>query len=369
MSNEAATPTVSSQPAQSGRTGRRRAMLTGIISLSVAAHVVALVLFGLWVVAEYFKEPEAVFEMQKDLRIPPQSPEHRLNMARHEAMAPKPVMKKRLVSTRPSAIALPELPPVEVEQALNLNTDILSGLNSSSLAGAAGLGSAAGLTGGGGTGTGMSFFGIRDKGQSVVIMIDVSDSMFGRTGDLDYSTRKLVKHGKEQSFQRIRDEAIALIDGLGANARFGIIRWSGSARSWKPALVPATDENKRLAKEHIQNEIDAHTAKATSGRPGGTRHDYALEELFKLDPEIAYMLSDGNATRSGGQSGSRMEVIPADELVGMVEQQEKSKGRVPKIHTIYFVNAGEKQNEEKMLRALSRKSGGESRTVKSDAKR
>ncbi len=365
MSAGFSAPVVSAQPGQSRQPGKRRAMVTSIIIFSIVAHVVALVLFGLWVVAKYFQEPEAVFEMKKDLRIPPQPPEHRLNMARHEAMAPKPTMKKRLVSTRPSAISLPELPPVELDQAFNLNTNVLSGLNSSSLAGAAGLGSAEGLTGGGGTGSGMSFFGIRDKGQSVVIMIDVSDSMFGRTGDLDYSTRKLVRQGKEQKFQRIRDEAMALIDGLGLNARFGIIRWSGSARTWKPELVPATDENKRLAKEHIQNDIDVFTARA-SGRPGGTRHDYALEELFKLDPEIAFMLSDGNATRSGGEGGSRMEVIPEDDLVDLVEKQKQAKGRVPKIHTIYYVNAGDKRDEEKMLRSLSRKSGGESRKVKAD---
>lgn len=366
MSTGISAPVLSAQPGESRQPGKRRALVSGIIIFSVAAHLVALVLFGLWVVATYFKEPEAVFEMKKDLRIPPQPPEHRLNMARHEAMAPKPVMKKRLVSTRPSAIALPELPPVDLDQAFNLNTNVLAGLNSSSLAGAAGLGSAEGLTGGGGTGSGMSFFGIRDKGQSVVIMIDVSISMFARAGDYDYDTGKLVRTGREQKFQSIRDEAIAVIDGLSVNARFGIIRWSGSARTWKPELVPATDENKRLAKEHIQNEVDANSAKPRGGRPGGTRHDYALEELFKLDPEVAFMLTDGNATRSSGEAGARMEVIPEDELVDMIEKQKQDKGRAPKIHTIYYVNAEDKREEEKMLKALSRKSGGESRKVKAE---
>ena len=342
--------------------GKRRAMVLAIVIFSVLAHVVVLVVFGLWVVAKYFSEPEAVFEMKRDLRIQTPPPEHRLNMARHEAMAPKPVMKKRLVSTRPSALALPEMPPMDLDQALALNPGAIVGLNATSIAGAAaGFGSAQGLTGGGGSGSGMSFFGIRDKGQSVVIMIDVSDSMFGRTGDLDYATRKLVRQGKDQSFQKIRDEALALIDGLSLNARFGIIRWSGSARSWQPELVAATDDNKRLAKEHIQTEIDAFSARATRGRAGGTRHDYALEELLKLDPEVAFLLSDGNATRMG--EGRSMEVIPEDALVDILEKARSEKSRIPKIHTIYYVTGADKREEEHMLKALARKSGGESRKV------
>lgn len=365
--NSPALPVIHTQPDSNRRPGKRRALVSGIIVFSVLAHVVALVLFGLWVVAKYFQEPAAVFEMKPEVRIPPQPPEHRLNMARHQAMAPKPVMKKRLVSTRPSAIALPELPPVEVDQALVMDTNPLQGLNAASLAGAAGFGNAAGLTGGGGTGSGMSFFGIRDKGQSVVILIDVSTSMFSRTADYDFDTGKLVRTGREQKFQRIRDEAIALVDGLDVNARFGIIRWSGSARPWKEELVPATDENKRLAKEHIQNEVDANTAKPRGGRPGGTRHDYALEELFKLDPEIAFMLTDGNATRS--VPGQGLEVIQEDELTDMVAKQKEEKGRVPKIHTIYYVNADDKREEERMLRSLARATGGETRKVKAEGAR
>ena len=144
-----ALPVLAANPAARPRQpGKRRAMITGIVVFSIAAHVAALVVFGLWVVSKYFKEPEAVFEMKPDLRIPPEPPEHRLNMARHEAMAPKPVMKKRLVSTRPSAIALPPLPVVDVEQALAFSPNALAGLNSASLAGtAAGFGSAAGPDG------------------------------------------------------------------------------------------------------------------------------------------------------------------------------------------------------------------------------
>ena len=69
-----------------------------------------------------------------------------------------------------------------------------------------------------------------------------------------------MKHGKEQSFQVVRDEAIKLVQSLTPQTRFGIVRWSGAAYSWKPELVPATEANKADAIAHIQNEIDYHKA-------------------------------------------------------------------------------------------------------------
>ena len=221
-----------------------------------------------------------------------------------------------------------------------------------------------GWGGGGGTGDGLSFFGIKDQARSVVIMIDVSASMFGRTGDLDYDTGKLLRQGKEQSFQRVREEAFKLIDSLGIDTTFGIIRWSGSARSWQERLVPATTKNKEAAKKHIQDEVDANSSGPRGGRPGGTRHDYALEELFRLGPEVAYMLSDGNATASdrGGKA------IPEDELLDIIKEA-KTKGEVPRIHTFYYLTGADKAAEEKMLKAISRRTKGKSKKVKVEKKK
>src|SRR6185436_892309 len=128
----------------------------------------------------------------------------------------------------------------------------------------------AGSAGGTGTGAAINFFGIKDTSANVIIMIDVSGSMFERTGDADNKGRKLVKKGKEQSFQAVRDEASKMVKSLTPAVRFGIIRWSGGAHSWKPELVEATDENKQAAIEHIQNVVDYQSAPKVGGRPGGT---------------------------------------------------------------------------------------------------
>jgi hypothetical protein len=223
-----------------------------------------------------------------------------------------------------------------------------------------GTGPSMGGGGGGGNGVPINFFGIKDLANSVVIMIDVSDSMFTRTGDAEYPS-KLVKHGTEQSFQVVRDQAIELVKSLTPQTTFDIIRWSGGAYAWKPQLVPATDENKTDAITHIQNEVDYKTAKP-KGRPGGTRHDYALELAFSLKPETIYMITDGNATAA--EPGARgLKEIPAQELYHIAEEGQKTLPHKARLHTIYYINAKEKDEERAMLMGLASRNGGQFKTV------
>ena len=345
----------------------RRGLLVSIVIGSIAVHALALVIFGIWVIARYFAEPPVEFEVREILKIPPQSREHRMNMAKHHALTSKPAFSDRILSRRPMDFALPDLPMVPVDQMLPIDPSDLISDQVNALIGSAGLGVGLGEgTGGGnGSGEGISFFGIKDQARSVVIMIDVSASMFGRTGDLDYSSGRLLRKGKEQSFQGVRDEALKLVESLDIDMRFGIIRWSGSARSWQEQLVPATTANKMAARRHIQEEVDANSARPIGGRPGGTRHDYALEKLFTLRPEVAFMLSDGNATASdrGGRE------IPEKELLDVIEAAGENAPYPTRIHTIYYVTGSDKKSEEKMLRSLSRRTGGKFDKVKAKRRR
>ncbi|MCF6286902.1 MAG: UvrD-helicase domain-containing protein, partial [Candidatus Hydrogenedentes bacterium] len=93
-------------PDEVARTNRR-AMIGSIIFGSIVVHGIALVLFGIWTVAQHFRRPEARFEMRKVVKIPPKTPEHKMNVAQHEAMAPKPGFNDKLISARPTEFALP----------------------------------------------------------------------------------------------------------------------------------------------------------------------------------------------------------------------------------------------------------------------
>ncbi len=340
----------------------RKKLAASVITASIVIHLVLGIGAGVFIVARYVLSQPTQFEVKKDIRLPAKEREHKMNMAEFDAMAPKPTFNEKLASLRPTNFSLPDVPKVPLDQMLPLDPSSIVSDQVTSLVGAAGTG-AGGAGGGGlgGTGTGMSFFGIKDAGRSVVIMVDVSTSMFGRTGDYDYDSRKKLREGKEQSFQTVREEAMKLINSLSINSRFGVVRWSGGAYSWMQELVPATDQNKAAAREHIQNALDVNTAGPRDGRPGGTRHDYALEEAFRLKPEVIFMLTDGNATES--QGGGGLSPISANRIWDIADLGQRGLQKPARLHVIYYVTGTEKSEERKMLEGLARKNGGKFRTV------
>ena len=355
----AASPAPVDPPAEKGS--------IGTLAFSIMLHGAIIAVAVILVVSEILiKPPEETFTPpEKRVQLSAQLREQALSNAKHDAAAPRPSYSQRMASKAPSPVVVPAMPDVDLKQMLPLDPSELVSDQISGMIGASGYGrgTGRGLGGGGGTGkgSGLAFFDIKDSAKSLVIMIDVSQSMFTRTGDYDGSTRKLLKVGKDQAFHVIRLEAIKLINGLGPDTRFGIIRWSGSARSWKPELVRATDENKAAARAHIETEVDANSAPPTGGKPGGTRHDYALTELLRLNPETAFMLTDGNATAS--QPGGGMTTIPAKTLTGLLEDASDERETLPRIHTIYYLTGGDKKEEEDMLKDIARKTKGRFRKV------
>jgi von Willebrand factor type A domain len=280
--------------------------------------------------------------------------QHRIQLHEKMKTAP-PTIPKRILSRGAAKVELPPIP--ELTSAKNATPPPLMGAAGDriELSRPGMMGSAAGT----GSGAAINFFGIRDKSSSVVIMIDVSDSMFTRTGDAEAG--KLARHGKEQNFQTIREEAIRLVESLGPNVQFGIVRWAGSARSWKSELIPATNENKRDAIQHIQEDVDMKSAKSKKGEAGGTRHDLALEAAFKLRPEVIYMLTDGNATIAGHKGGMRP--IPADQIFKVAEEGQKKLRNSARVHVIYYLTGTEREDEREMLMTLATRNGGQFRGV------
>jgi hypothetical protein len=328
----------------------------------VLIAVIALhLLFGggaaLWVVSKYSANRKLTFNAGPKSPNPSERAlEHRVQLQKKmESVSAPPAVPKRVLTTGLAKVTLPPLP--EIKTAESAPRTMMSAGGAGAAFGATGAPSLGG--GGGGNGTAINFFGIRDISTSVVIMIDVSDSMFTRTGDA--SGRKLVRHGKDQNFQVIRDEAMKLVQSLTPQTRFGIVRWSGGAYSWKTELVAATEENKQAAIAHIQSEVDYKTGKPKPGKPGGTRHDYALAEAFSLKPETIYMLTDGNATES--QAGGGLKPIPPQEIYRVAEEGQKALTKKAHLHVIYYLNSQEKSDEANMLRGLASRNSGKFQKV------
>ncbi len=344
----------------------RRAMRRYSPPVLIAVIAIHLILGGVatvWVVSKYTAARKLTFNAGPKSPNPSERAlEHRVQLQKKmQTTSAPPVVPQRILTTGLAKVTLPPLPEIKAAEAAPraLMGAVGTGVSF-------GTGNAASLGGGGGgNGAAINFFGIRDISTSVVIMIDVSDSMFSRTGDA--SSRKLVRHGREQNFQAVREEAIKLVQALTPQTRFGIVRWAGGAYPWKAELVAATEENRQAAIEHIQNEIDYKTARPKTGERGGTRHDLALKEGFSLKPETIYMLTDGNATQAQAKGG--LKPIPPPEIYKVAEEGQKQMAKKAHLHVIYYVNSKEKSDEVDMLRGLASRNGGKFQKVEAKGRK
>lgn len=345
------------RPAKPLRRLSRRVLL-----ISIGIHLLFGVGATFWVVSKYVAGRKLTFAAGPKSPNPAERAlQHRVQVQQKLQSTSAPAaVPKRVLSTGQSKVQLPPLPSLPVDPTSQAVMMGAAGQNPGFGA------SSASAAGGTGSGAPINFFGIRDVSTSVLVMIDVSGSMFERTGDAEFR-KGLVKHGKEQSFQAVRDEAIKLVQSLTAATRFGLIRWSGGAHSWKPELMPATDENKQAAIDHIQSVIDYRSAPATGGKPGGTRHDYALEEAFKLKPETIYMLTDGNATAA--QPGGGLAPIPPEDIFKVSEAGQKTLNKRARIHVIYYLNGKEKADERNMLMSLAARNSGQFRRIEAKGRK
>ena len=91
---------------------RRRIILT-VVLVSVGIHVIAGIVAGIVIVARYLADPPAEFKVTKDIRLPAEEREHKMNMAAFDGMAPKPSFTDKLQSLRPALSrfrSFPEFP-------------------------------------------------------------------------------------------------------------------------------------------------------------------------------------------------------------------------------------------------------------------
>ncbi len=331
----------------------RRALISSIIIGSIAVHGIALLLFGLWTVAKHFKRPEARFEMKKVVSIPPKTPEHKMNVARHEAMAPKPSFNDKLISTRPIDFALPDLPQINLDQMLPLDPSELISDQVSGLVGSAALGSGLGqgMSGGGGTGDGMSFFGVKAQGDRILLLFDVSSSV----------VNKAVAAGIP--LERIQEETIKMIGTLPISSQFSLIQFTGNYMPFTEELIAATPGNKDLARKWVEEKW------VTSGTMSSTGASVVqnltgvvgiLERAVAMRPDVVFLISDASFQwRPDGGGG--FSNVPYDEIKKAVDKLgEGPQGEVP----LHFVAFEPKPDDAKEWSRIVRKTGGEFRELK-----
>jgi hypothetical protein len=324
---------------------RRRKLVITLILIAVGLHVLFALGAGVWVIAKYFIPPPAVFEVQRDIRLPAKQREHKMNMAAFDAMTPKPTFNDKMQSLRPAPFSLPDLPKMPMDQMMPLDPSAIISDQVSSLVGTAGQGGGGEGTGGlGGTGTGFSFMGIQSKGKRILLLFDVSSSV----------TNKAAKSGVPLT--KIRDETQKLISKLPITSRFGLIQFTQNFKPFNQELVPATDANREAAGKWLQDEwVEAGTmsssAKSVTRNPDGLIG--VLKLAAKMQPDVIFLISDASF-----QSGRKN--IPWKDIKEIV----KGPLQGPEGCQLNFIGFEMKRPDKKEMGSIVRSTKGKLREIK-----
>jgi len=360
--------TATLDPQTAARQRRKRLIITVIVA-SVAVHFIAAIGAGIWIVARYFLPTPATFEVKKEIRIAAEEREHRMNMAEFDAAQPKPSFTDKMSTARPTEFSLPDLPLMPVDTVTTVDPSDIVSDQLSALAGA-GAGSGSGAGGSGRGGSAVSFFGISDMATRVIIVVDVSDTMFDR------------QPGK---FNAVKSEAAKLIQGLGINTLFNVIIYEGGSVAMFPQPQPASDANKAKAAAWVQSVDGGRDKRGMSYKGayskmgtglyegGGTRTDTALKQALSMRPSTVFLITDGEMSRRGGapaqedkDDDKQSSEISESELLGIIKDLQAKMEDPARIHVVHFLTKAARDEEEKILRSVARRNDGRFKQVKAE---
>jgi hypothetical protein len=329
-----------------GGTGIKAAVLGSLL-----VHAVLLVVAGAWIVSRIILTETPKFEAAPTpkIKVPPQTRQHRMNLAAHAALASKPTFKARLVSLRPTAFALPEAPKVAMDHMLTPDPSAIANTMVTGLSGAAGAGAGAGFglggAGGKGLGTAINFMGIKTTGQRVLLLFDVSGSVVNKANQ---SSMPLAK---------IKEETLEMIYKLPVDSRFGIIQFVRNYKMFQPELIAATQPNRELAKAWIETEWSESGSMPRNGKgvvaPDPNGLPPILRAAYALKPDVIFLISDGSFERG---AGGVTESISDDEFEDLFKELTSTlPAKVP----VHFIGFQMKPDAKDFWNKMSRRQGGQ----------
>lgn len=319
---------------------QRRRLAVSILLVSIAIHVVAAIGAGIWIVAKWEPRPEMVFEAKNSPKFPPKIIDPEMAAVEFEAAASPPVLDEKIASLREAEFALPDLPQIPVDPAAEYDPSVaMSDLSLGMDVGLGGLG--AGGMGGGGK-SAVSFFGIQDTAERVVIVFDVSGSVVNKA------------KASGVSVSRIKEEAQKMIDGLSINTAFGLVQFVRNYKVFRADMVSASDPNKVEAKRWIEKEFIT-SGSMPASRKGVIRKkpngiESVFDAVFDWEADVVYVISDGSFWRDPGN-----QKVPYNDLARLI--RERQKGRVDPMK-IHFIGFQMKPDERKALTRIVRRTGG-----------
>jgi hypothetical protein len=268
---------------------RRRRIMRYVVFGSLGAHLLGMLIFGGMVLARYLRQEETVFVAPPPARkYEPRKVELKVKVQRRQRSSSRPAIIPRMVSTRPSHLALPEikLDPKLVTTTFQPKFKAVSGRGLG-----AGLGTGYGTSGFGDGVSNINFFDIRAQGERIAILVDVSVSM---VEDI---------RGGPAGFMRVRERLAQVVDALKDGTLFTVVAFADACSVMKPKMVYASTDTRQEAKTFLRGFNTAGNYGLDSGNFNGggglraaggtTRLDLALTAAMQQGADTILIISDG----------------------------------------------------------------------------
>ena len=126
---------------------------------------------------------------------------------------------------------------------------------------------------------------------------------------------------KNQPLNRAKKELLTSIDGLTESQQFYIIFYNEQQKLFQidptgRRLIFANDTNKRLARQFVDG----------IGAGGGTRHYDALAMALRLQPDVVFMLTDGDPIDDlTADELARLERLNGGTVINVIQISEPSE--------------------------------------------
>lgn len=324
--------------------------------VAIGVHVVFALIAMIWIVAGK-QNPRKQFMAPIGGKLDPtKEPDITMKLGSIQNRMSAPEQPKRVTTSLATvSVALPDMPEM-----LNSATDLFPGRDF----GFSGTGPGTGPTGpkiggGPGDGSGISLFNLRVRAKSIVLLVDVSDSM---VMDLARPAPKPGIPARTQpvkgikTYAALEDEMKRVIGSLEPGVSFSVVCFAGDVEPYKTSLVPANEGEKDRAIRFIQAHSPALNAvadrrekertavgfkpasgsanSATHFNHAATRTMAALDFAFKMNPDAICLVSDGAPT-DGGFGGV--------EILTKIQAMQKALPRPIAISVVaYLADGGQK---------------------------
>jgi hypothetical protein len=339
---------------------------------SIAFHIVLGIIATVWIIKNDSVERKKFMKPGGAADAARQGSEHKISLGRKQSTMSAPEQAKRVTTNSSFAkVALPEMPEMPTA-----TTDVFA----NRAIGTGGAGNAFGATGtpgggGGGGGSGINFFGLRMRAKSVVVLVDVSDSMV-ISPPMPVAVpgqpppQKTVKDAR--TYTALEREVARVISQLDPSITFGVICFAGDVQRYSETLVQANPTQINNALKFVRErspalnivgerknaEREAAGFKPTnSGKTvtnfnhAGTRTGAALDYAFAMNPDAICLVSDGVPT-DGSINGTN--------ILERVKAKQKELPRPAVINVIAYLA----DNGQKFMRDLAEQNQGTFKEIK-----